>query len=72
MWLYSGALRSPPEPVSSPDDDGDDDDGDDDDDNDSNEDGSDCIEWCFEEPRTSFQPGWDPSDRHPLIDPTAL
>ena len=52
-----------------------DDDGDDDDDygnNDSNEDGSDCIEWCFEEPRTSFQPGWDPSDRHPLIDPTAL
>ena len=46
--------------------DGDDDDGDDDDDNDSNEDGSDCIEWCFEEPRTSFQPGsdlsgWDPS-----------
>ena len=50
-------------------------DGDDDDDygnNDSNEDGSDCIEWCFEEPRTSFQPGWDPSHRHPLIDPTAL
>ena len=55
--------------------DGDDDDGDDSDDdgnNDSNEDGSDCIEWCFEEPRTSFQPGWDPPDRHPLIDPTAL
>ena len=53
MWLYSGALRSPPEPVSSPDgmmmmsgDDGDDDDGDDVDygNNDYNEDGSGCVE----------------------------
>ena len=50
------------QPDDSDDDNGNDDDGDDDD-NDSHEDGSDCIEWCFEEPRTSFQPGWDPSDR---------
>ena len=47
--------------------DGDSDDGDDG----NNDDGSDC-EWCFEDPRTSFQLRRDPSDRHPLIDPTAL